>query len=78
MAAMPDGDQAARWLEAGGLVDVAITVDRWEILFKSAREFFFAPLIELGPLSRWKQLAGRGDEMQDVFFFTTFAGRSVS
>ena len=29
-----------------------------------------APLIELGPLSRWKQVAGRGDEMQDVFFFT--------
>jgi hypothetical protein len=45
-------------------------VERWELLFKSAREFFFAPVIELGPLSRWKQIAGRGDEMQDIFFFT--------
>jgi ubiquinone/menaquinone biosynthesis C-methylase UbiE len=70
VASMPDGDTAARWLEATGLGDVTITIERWEILFKSAREFFFAPVIELGPLSRWKQIAGRGDEMQDIFFFT--------
>jgi SAM-dependent methyltransferase len=70
VAALPDGDTAARWFEEAGLVAVEIAVDRWEILFRSAREFFFAPLIELGPLSRWKQLAGRGEEMQDVFFFT--------
>ena len=38
--------------------------------FESAREFFFAPLVELGPLAHWKRLAGRGDQMQDVFFFT--------
>jgi SAM-dependent methyltransferase len=69
-AALPDGDTAARWLESAGLNQVEIAVERWEILFKSAREFFFAPLIELGPLSHWKQVAGRGDEMQDVFFFT--------
>lgn len=70
VASMPDGDQAARWLETAGLGEVAVTVDRWEILFRTAREFFFAPVIELGPLSRWKQIAGRGDEMQDIFFFT--------
>ena len=67
---LPDGNTVATWLEAAGLTDVEVEVERWEILFKSAREFFFAPLIELGPLPRWKQLAGRGDEMQDVFFFT--------
>ena len=38
--------------------------------FHAWREFFFAPVIELGPLSRWKQLVGRGEEMQDIFFFT--------
>jgi SAM-dependent methyltransferase len=67
---LPDGDTAARWLEEAGLVDASVDVERWEILFRSAREFFFAPLVELGPLPRWKQLSGRGDEMQDVFFFT--------
>jgi SAM-dependent methyltransferase len=67
---LPDGDAVARWLEDAGLVDVRVEIERWEILFKSAREFFFAPLVELGPLSTWKQLSGRGDEMQDVFFFT--------
>ncbi len=82
--AMPDGDTCARWLEQAGLGNVEITVDRWEVLFQSAREFFFAPLIQLGPLSRWKQIAGRGDEMQDIFFFvkqaidTYFAGRVFS
>jgi ubiquinone/menaquinone biosynthesis C-methylase UbiE len=70
VASMPDAPTAAAWLEAAGLVDVEVTTERWEILFKSAREFFFAPLVELGPLSRWKRIAGRGEDMQDVFFFT--------
>ena len=81
IAGFPEGDTCARWLEAAGLSNVEIAVDRWEVLFQSAREFFFAPLINLGPLSRWKQIAGRGDEMQDIFFFvkqaldTYFEGR---
>jgi ubiquinone/menaquinone biosynthesis C-methylase UbiE len=70
VASMPDGATVASWLEAAGLVDVDVTTARWEILFKSAREFFFAPLVELGPLSRWKRIAGRGEGMQDLFFFT--------
>jgi hypothetical protein len=84
VAAFPEGDTCARWLEDAGLCNVEIAVDRWEVLFQSAREFFFAPLILLGPLSRWKQIAGRGDEMQDIFFFvkqaidTYFEGRVFS
>jgi SAM-dependent methyltransferase len=69
LTALPEGDTCARWLEEAGLTDVEVVVDRWELLFKSAREFFFAPVIYLGPLSRWKHIAGRGDEMQDIFFF---------
>ncbi|HVY41367.1 MAG TPA: methyltransferase domain-containing protein [Polyangia bacterium] len=68
--ALPDGDVIAGWLRAAGLVDVAVTVDRWEVLFRTAREFFFAPLVADGPLPLWKRLAGPGDDMQDVFFFT--------
>jgi SAM-dependent methyltransferase len=70
IATLPDGAGVAGWLEGAGLARIEVTVERWEILFKSAREFFFAPLVELGPLGRWKELSGRGDEMQDVFFFT--------
>ena len=69
IAALPDGDQCAGWLEDAGLYGVELTVDRWQLLFKSAREFFYAPVIHLGPLSRWKRLAGGGDEMQDGCFF---------
>jgi SAM-dependent methyltransferase len=69
-ARLPDPEAAALWLEAAGLENVAVETTRFELLFKSAREFFFAPAIELGPLPTWKQIAGgRGDEMQDVFFF---------
>ncbi|HEX3694359.1 MAG TPA: methyltransferase domain-containing protein [Polyangia bacterium] len=64
-----EGDAPAAALERAGLRDVQMTVERWELLFKSAREFFFAPVIELLPLARWKAIAGRGDEMQDIFFF---------
>jgi ubiquinone/menaquinone biosynthesis C-methylase UbiE len=70
VAALPDGEGLARWLAEAGLKQIQVTAARWEILFRSAREFFFAPLIELGPLPQWKRLSGRGDQMQDVFFFT--------
>ena len=58
------------WLKQAGLTGVGVEIERWEILFKSSREFLFSPLVELGPLSQWKRLAGGGDDMQDAFFFT--------
>ncbi len=70
VAALPDGESLARRLAEAGLEQIEVTAARWEILFRSAREFFFAPLIELGPLPQWKRLSGHGDQMQDVFFFT--------
>jgi SAM-dependent methyltransferase len=70
VAALPDSQTVVRWLAEAGLKQIEVTTARWEILFRSAREFFFAPLIELGPLADWKRLSGRGDQMQDVFFFT--------
>jgi hypothetical protein len=46
-----------------------IELDEFELLFKSSREFFFAPVIEYGPLQEWKDIAGAGQEMQDVFWY---------
>lgn len=69
VAALPEAETVARWMESAGLGDLKVSTERWEILFRSAREFFFAPLIEYGPLPAWKDLAGRGDEMQDVFYY---------
>jgi ubiquinone/menaquinone biosynthesis C-methylase UbiE len=67
---LPDSGTATRWMETAGLTNVTLETVRWELLFKSAREFFFAPIVELGPLPTWKQITGgRGGEMQDVFFF---------
>jgi ubiquinone/menaquinone biosynthesis C-methylase UbiE len=70
VAAVPDAARVASWFEQAGLTDVGVDVERWEILFKTSREFLFAPLVEFGPLPQWKRLAGAGDDMQDAFFFT--------
>jgi hypothetical protein len=46
-----------------------IEIEEFTLLFKSSREFFFAPVIEYGPLTEWKDIAGSGQEMQDVFWY---------
>jgi SAM-dependent methyltransferase len=52
--AQPDGPALAGAAELMGLTDVQVTVDRWELLFRSGRELFYAPSIEQGPLGAWK------------------------
>ncbi|MCP4447201.1 MAG: class I SAM-dependent methyltransferase [Myxococcales bacterium] len=67
--ALPDVDQCYQWLENAGLEDVTVEIDEFAMLFKSSREFFFAPLIEFGPIADWKRIAGKGQEMQDIFWY---------
>ncbi|MCC6747801.1 MAG: methyltransferase domain-containing protein [Deltaproteobacteria bacterium] len=64
----PDAEQAARWMEQSGLEDVQVEMEEFNLLFQSAREFFFAPVIEYGPLTAWKEVIGKGQEMQDIFW----------
>ena len=54
--AQPDGPALAAAAERMGLTDVQVTVDRWELLFRSGRELFYAPVIEQGPLPAWKAI----------------------
>lgn len=68
VATMPDADKAASWMESAGLTDVHVDVDEFTLLFQSSREFFFAPVIEYGPLVGWKEIAGTGEQMQSVFW----------
>jgi ubiquinone/menaquinone biosynthesis C-methylase UbiE len=64
-----EAEECYEWLETAGLKDATVEHDDFTMLFKSSREFFFAPVIELGPLSEWKRIAGKGQEMQDVFWY---------
>ncbi len=66
----PPLEQAHAWFEDAGLTDVHSEFECFTLLFKSSREFFFAPIIEYGPLSSWKTIAGKGQQMQDVFWQT--------
>jgi ubiquinone/menaquinone biosynthesis C-methylase UbiE len=68
-AVYPTVARCERWLAGAGLVGVEIEIERFTMLFRSSREFFFAPVIEYGPLPEWKALAGKGQEMQDVFWY---------
>lgn len=77
----PPLEQVEAWFEDAGLVDVKSEWDSFTLLFKSSREFFFAPVIEYGPLAEWKAIAGKGQPMQDCFWHLKsaidvyFAGR---
>ena len=68
LAHYPTFERAERWLAAAGLVG-GLEVEEFSLLFRSAREFFFAPVIEYGPLADWKLVAGGGQDMQDVFWY---------
>lgn len=66
-ASFPEPEAVAVQLEAAGIGEVAVETVHWELMFRTAREFFYSPVIELGPLGRWKAIAGKGAEMQDTF-----------
>src|SRR5207244_11501524 len=68
IARYPSIDRVERCMRAANL-DGAIEAEEFTLLFKSSREFFFAPVIEYGPLGDWKDIAGGGQEMQDVFWY---------
>ncbi len=70
LAKTPDVDQVLEWTREAHYPDAAVEVEvkKFTLLFKSSREFFFAPVIEYGPLSEWKEVAGKGQGMQEIFW----------
>jgi ubiquinone/menaquinone biosynthesis C-methylase UbiE len=68
LARYPTPEQCTSWMAAAGL-DGHVEVETYTLLFRSSREFFFAPVIEYGPLADWKAIAGNGQELQDVFWY---------
>ncbi|MEZ4368626.1 MAG: methyltransferase domain-containing protein [Kofleriaceae bacterium] len=68
LATYPEPERCEQWLRDAGL-EPSLEVEEFSLLFKSSREFFFAPVIEFGPLPAWKAIAGTGQELQDVFWY---------
>jgi ubiquinone/menaquinone biosynthesis C-methylase UbiE len=68
IARYPTVDHVEKCLKSANLAG-DIEAEEFTLLFKSSREFFFAPVIEYGPLAEWKEIAGSGQEMQDVFWY---------
>ncbi len=67
-ARYPNVDHVERCMKTAHLSG-GLEIEEFSLLFKSSREFFFAPVIEYGPLAEWKEIAGGGQEMQDVFWY---------
>ena len=63
----PEPEGLVRMVEAAGFVDAQVETHRFSLVFRSSREFFFAPVIEHGFLQRWKELTPGGRAMQQVF-----------
>jgi len=68
VAHYPTLDHVERCMRSANLMG-HVEIEEFTLLFKSSREFFFAPVIEYGPLADWKDIAGGGQEMQDVFWY---------
>jgi ubiquinone/menaquinone biosynthesis C-methylase UbiE len=66
---LPEPEDLERWGRRAGLDEAEVEVESWSLLFRSSREFFFSPVIEFGPLAGWKAVAGKGTELQDVFWY---------
>ena len=67
--ALSDGRSRRALHEVSANLCGGLEIEEFTLLFKSSREFFFAPVIEYGPLAEWKEIAGGGQEMQDVFWY---------
>jgi SAM-dependent methyltransferase len=68
LGAWPDAGVLLDWAADAGLVDVSIVVRPFSLLVAGGTDLFFAPVIEYGPLSAWKNILGdSGPEMQAAF-----------
>jgi ubiquinone/menaquinone biosynthesis C-methylase UbiE len=82
----PKASQLVAGLEelALGEHDVVVEHERFELLFRSGREFLFAPVVEHGPLGLWKAIIGRAEKPQALFWRfkeaidTYYAGRVLA
>ncbi|MBE7447595.1 MAG: methyltransferase domain-containing protein [Kofleriaceae bacterium] len=68
VASYPTVEDCEAWLRQAGL-EPRVEIDEFSLLFRSSREFFFAPVVEYGPLAEWKEIAGSGQELQDTFWY---------
>ena len=66
----PKPSNIVKGLEELGLRDSdwVLEHERFELLFRSGREFLFAPVIEHGPLRLWKAILGRAEQPQALFY----------
>jgi ubiquinone/menaquinone biosynthesis C-methylase UbiE len=66
----PKPEHIVKGLETLGFdsTDWVLEHERFELLFRSGREFLFAPVIEHGPLRLWKAILGRAEQPQALFW----------
>lgn len=68
IASFPSIEQVESWFSAADLREISSGTEPFHLLFNSAREFLYAPVIEYGPLQQWKEIVGKGEAVQEVFW----------
>lgn len=73
LKAQPTTADLRALLDRAGLTELLVEDEEYRLRFRTSHDFFFAPVIELGPLPAWKAIAGGPGagaeaEMQAVFW----------
>ena len=63
----PKIETVTEWMQKAGLRNIQTETERFELLFKSGREFFYSSLVEFGPLPDWKRVVENPNEVNDIF-----------
>lgn len=63
----PSIETASEWMHKAGLRNIQTETERFELLFKSGREFFYSSVVEFGPLPEWKRVVENPSEVNEIF-----------
>ncbi|MBU1243839.1 class I SAM-dependent methyltransferase [Myxococcota bacterium] len=63
----PTADAVIEWMNKAGLRNIKAETERFELLFKTGREFFYSSVVEYGPLPDWKRVIENPAEVNEVF-----------
>lgn len=63
----PSAEAVIEWMTKAGLRNIRSDTERFELLFKTGREFFYSSIVEYGPLPDWKRVVENPAEVNEVF-----------
>ncbi len=63
----PSPEDVISWMSKAGIRNIRSDTERFELLFKTGREFFYSSVVEYGPLPEWKRIVENPSEVNEIF-----------